>query len=119
MEKVTVRISKASKHSSDAHLYSRTISDDIQFLMDAFEISHHRAQRLNSTLEGGTDNSMVTYNTEVDLSYRQLARYTAKRQVEGLNKYWKYPHVLEHIEHEEPEQVRQPIELRPTIRTIP
>lgn len=117
MEKVTVRIQRSTTKSSDAMLFRFVRSDDVSFLKSAFEISHKRADNLIKSLEkdfescGGATESII-----VDLNYRQLARYTAKRQVEGLNKYWKYPLVLEHIEDTNFDAVPKSIELRPSFR---
>lgn len=116
MEKVLVKIGHVGK-SSTKFISLREWKKDIDFIQSCFEISYKRAHKVVNFLRKQFNESTSCY-IEVNLNYRQLARYTAKRQVEGLNQYWKYPHVLEHIEDYEETNHNVPIELRPGKRDI-
>lgn len=113
MEKVKIRFNKANKGSTDFNRDANRC--DIQFLQECFEISYKRAQNILHAMKKDREHCS-TDEVEMNLTYRQLARYVAMRQVSGLNKYWKYPHVLEHIEEDE-EDCQQVIEIRPGVRT--
>ena len=120
MEKVTVRIGRIGPKSENWSRELRPPSEDIRWLEVTFEISHKRAYKLWQSMGQYDPTNDVSHYAVVDLSYRQLARYTAKRQVEGLNRFWKYAHVLEHIEgKEERGDELKPIELRPGCREVP
>ena len=113
MEKITVQIGCIGPGSSLAGDFSRSHQEDLNWLSEVLEISGKRASTLvtrlrNSNFSDGNCSNRLT----VDLDCRQLARYVARRQVDDLNKYWKYPHVLEFVEHQENEE-SPPIELRP------
>ena len=115
MEKITIRLNKANHRSSDC-IRSRDIGDDIAFLRDCFNISYKRADNL--LREMSCDRTCAsTDEAIIDVTYEQLARYVAKRQVEGLNKYWKYPHVLKFVEDDCEVNEEQPIEIRPDRRS--
>lgn len=111
MEKITVEIGTIGKGSSHAGEFDRNRSVDMDWISDVLEISKKRALSLVSSLRHNYHDN-ASCRITVDLDYQQLARYTARRQVDGLNKYWKYPHVLEFVEHQEHECDR-PLELRP------
>ena len=121
MEKVTVRIGKIGPCSGYAREFPKNCeSKDVQWLSETFEISVKRANKILQAMKEYDPSNQTSNYLVVDLSYRQLARYTAKRQVEDLNKYWKYPLVLEHIEgKEERGDELKPIELRPGCREVP
>ena len=112
VEKITVEIGTIGKGSSHAREFERTHSIDMDWISDVLEISKKRASSLISSLRHGSVHANVACKITVDLDYQQLARYTARRQVDGLNRYWKYPHVLEFVENQETE-CDQPLELRP------
>jgi hypothetical protein len=98
MEKIKVIIGRINSTSANAKRFDRKFDEDCKWLQDTLEISFKRARNLILKSEG---NSGTTDTIIVILDYRQLARYTAKRQVDDLNRYWKFPHVLEF--EEEPE----------------
>ena len=117
MEKLTVRIGKVSPTSATFNPTTADSSNDVTFLQTALEISEKRAIKINDILEKECNLGHVSAYIVVNLSYKQLAKYTAKRQVEGLNKYWKYPHVLKYVEDEDVlEDYKSPYEIRPGIR---
>ena len=111
MEKVIVIIGRLTKAP---FLLSRTNQDDRNWLQDTFEISPGRAATLVATMN--QDTMGTSQRVTVALDYRQLARYTVRRNVEKLTRYWKYPKVLEHIEEDDPKEELHPIELRPYFR---
>lgn len=119
MEKVTVRIGIIGCKSAEWHNTKiPSERDSIDWLRSAFGISHNRAHSIYNKLKTDAKDDKYGY-LELILNYEQLARYTAKRATEGLINVWKYPQVLEHEEHEEPEAIRPPIELRPGVRPVP
>jgi hypothetical protein len=119
MEKVIVRIGKIGKGSAHSPTFDRRTHEDVLWLKLTLEISYKRAQKLLNQMGNGSEATGSSDYVTVSLDYRQLARYTAKRQVEGLNQYWKYPLVLEHIEEQEPPAEKPPVELRPGFRKTP
>ena len=116
MEKIIVKIGTIGKCSTEAHCLNRSANEDIAWLKDTLEISYKRALQIYNKLLGEDVDYVTSHYIELAMNYQQLARYTAKRQVEGLNKYWKFPLVLEHIEHEEYEG-STPVEVRPNFRS--
>jgi hypothetical protein len=116
VEKVVVKIGMFGKRSTNGGEEPMRMGGAVRWLSKTFEISWKRADKLYTIMVKEAEVSAAGYATVI-LTYRQLARYTAKRQVEGLNKFWKYPHVNEHLEvtTKEPADV-QPIELRPELR---
>lgn len=116
-EKVTVKIGRITTQSARSDDFNRTVSQDINWLRKTFEISYARADKLLRDMGGDNAlNTATSCHIVVDLDYRQLARYVAKRQVDDLNKYWKYPHVIAHVESDCVPDEHDPIELRPGIR---
>ncbi len=115
MEKVIAQIGRIGKKSQHARDFAnRGAKEDVEWLQFCLEISYKRASKLLNAM-ANNNQSQVSQPVTVALDYRQLARYVAKRQVEGLNKYWKYPHVLKHIEEERIDE-NTTIELRPGYR---
>lgn len=112
MEKIRIRLNRANPKS--VNFINRTKFDDIAFLRECFNISHKRANKILYAMDKDRE-FCSTGEVELLLDYEQLARYVAKRQVEGLNKYWKYPHVIEFVE-EDVEELQEVIEIRPGIR---
>lgn len=112
MEKLIVTIGLVGPLSTNYdHFEEKKYPEkDIKFIQECFEVSYRRAQKVINKLNE-QKNCRSRYYTVI-LSYRQLARYTAKRQVEGLNQRWKYPQVIEHRE-EVPTQETISMELRP------
>ena len=86
------RIGPASEFASE--FKGRSYNEDREWLQDVFGISSVRASSLIQDMNqaGGVDRR--TQLIPVVLNYEQLGRYVCKRQVEGINRYWKYPHVL-------------------------
>ena len=112
MEKIIVRIGLKGSLSKECdvnkdHLDKPYIAS--RFLQECFEISNSKACKIVNKLKD--QEPCTTRYIELILSYKQLARYTAKRQVEGLNKTWIYPFVLE-FEDNECKPEHNPIELR-------
>ena len=117
MSKVEVKIGVAGRHSQGiSEGEGLSYKESVQWLADTFEISNKRATSLFRVMYEEATTSASGYVTVI-LNYRQLARYTAKRQVEGLNKYWRYPHVLSHEPVPEEDET-SPIELRPNKRQV-
>lgn len=106
MERITVKISISTDRCFPA-------SEDRRWLQDTFDISYKRAESLRERLYEARSQGCI-----LELTHEQLARYVAKRQLEGLNKHFRWPEVLEYIEHEE-DPVDPVIELRPTKRCVP
>jgi len=118
VEKITVRIGCIGKNSNARNVPAQTETNKIEFLRKCFKISHRRAQLLIKELDKqNKDKYSVSLYLILTLNYEQLARYTVFRQVDGLNTFWKYPHVLDIIEedNQNPEPV---IELRPSYRKL-
>lgn len=94
--------------------FEHIVSDCLTKQKRCDTFADNRTQKLlNKLLE---QTNCRTRYLDIIMSYRQLARYTAKRQVEGLNQRWKYPHVISHIE-DTPNQKTVSIELRPNKRS--
>lgn len=121
MEKVTVEIGHPGRHSSKKHPDSCvTCANRINSLADTLEISRERAQSLVSKLDNHNQGSCSTRIT-VELTYRQVGRYSAFREVEdpGYPDFWSRARIMDVIEEEEPDESPRPIELRPGKRLTP
>lgn len=109
MEKITVEIGFKS--------YKNCVKeDDVVWLSLVLEISPKRANNLILQMINNNHKTHGSHTIPLAMNYKQLARYTAFRQIDGLNCYWKYPFVLEiQTEPEKPAA----IEIRPCFRTVP
>lgn len=116
-ERVTVRIGHVSpgcRAYQERRGTTGSFDKDAQELADMLEISVRRA----STLLHRMNTAQAAGSVVVALNYRQLARYTALRQLRLSFRFWKYPVVIQ-LEENRVDEKPEPIELRPGLRSRP